>query len=137
MDLTFQYKAQIQEIPRIRKDLEFLNKEWKLPRSEISQILVIIEELFSNITRYAFEDKEEHLIDVRLTNCENQIEIEMIDDGIPFNPLDYQLQTPADPTSAETGGMGLTLIKAFSSSLTYERSSGKNHLKIIKRIKSK
>jgi anti-sigma regulatory factor (Ser/Thr protein kinase) len=132
MDRAFQYPSHIQEIPLIRKDLEFLKKEWAIPESEIRQILVIIEELFSNIIRYAYDDNLEHLVDVRLVNRIDHVEIEIIDDGIPFNPMEYQTGASSDP-----GGMGLTLIKTFSSNISYQRSSGKNHLYIAKKIKRK
>lgn len=137
MDRQFQYHSHIQEIPRIRKDLEFLKNEWVISDSEIRQILVIIEELFSNIIRYAFEDKQEHIIDIKLDYSDSQIEIEIIDDGIPFNPLEYELGAMTDPASSDAGGMGLTLIRAFSSKVSYQRNSGRNHLKITKLIKAK
>lgn len=137
MDRLFQYHSHIQEIPHIREDLEFLKDEWAISDSEIRQILVIIEELFSNIIRYAFEDKQEHIVDIKLDYSDSQIEIEIIDDGIPFNPLEYELGAMADPASSDAGGMGLTLIRAFSSKVSYQRNSGRNHLKITKLIKVK
>ena len=134
---SFQYRSHIQEIPRIRQDLEFLNKEWSIAPSETRQILVIIEEIFSNIVRFAFEDKEEHHVDISLGLTDNQIEIKIMDDGIAFNPMDYKLVPPADPVSSIEGGMGLTLIRTFSSQIEYNRIAGKNQLKIIKKVKSK
>ena len=76
MERSFQYSSNIQEIPRIRKDLEFLKTEWAIPESDNKQILVIIEELFSNIVRYAFADKNEHHVDIRLGLKESQFDIE-------------------------------------------------------------
>jgi anti-sigma regulatory factor (Ser/Thr protein kinase) len=137
MDRSFQYRSHIQEIPNIRKDLEFLKEEWSVPDSEIRQILVIIEEIFSNIVRFAFTDGKEHQIDISLDRTENQIEIEFIDDGIPFNPLDYQLSSVQDPATSDAGGMGLTLIRTFSNNIIYQHISGKNHLQITKTVKSK
>ena len=137
MDRAFQYPSSIQEIPLIRKDLEFLEQEWAIPKSEIRQILVIIEEMFSNIVRYAFEDNEEHSIEILLGYADSQIEIEIIDDGKAFNPLDYQTGPLSDPAASDAGGMGLTLIRAFSSKISYRRFSGKNRLIISKKIKSK
>ena len=137
MDRIFQYNSHIQEIPHIRKDLELLEKEWLIPGSELRQILVIIEEIFSNIVRFAFEDQQEHIIEVRLNYSDSQIEIEIIDDGIAFNPLEYHLGPLSDPATSDAGGMGLTLIRAFASNIFYQRVSGKNHLKIAKRVKSK
>jgi len=134
---SFQYRAHIQEIPRIRQDLEFLNKEWSITPSETRQILVIIEEIFSNIVRYAFTDTKEHQVDLSLGLNDKQIEIGITDDGIAFNPMDYKLVPPADPVSSIEGGMGLTLIRTFSNTIEYQRISGKNHLKITKNVKSK
>ena len=137
MNRSFQYRYNIQEIPRIREDFKFLVAEWSLPVSESRQILVIIEEIFSNIVRYAFSDNDEHIVDIRLNRIDTQIEIEIIDDGIEFNPLEYQVSPLLDPAAPDTGGMGLTLIRAFSSKISYSRVSGKNHLKITKKAKNK
>jgi anti-sigma regulatory factor (Ser/Thr protein kinase) len=72
-----------------------------------------------------------------MANNNDQVEIEMIDDGIPFNPMDYQKGASLDPVKSDPGGMGLTLIKAFSSSISYQRVSDKNHLVITKKLKRK
>lgn len=137
MHRSFQYTSNIQEIPRIREDLEFMKREWKIARTETRQILVIIEEIFSNIVRFAFPDKKEHLVDIQLTLADDMIEIAIMDDGIAFNPLEYQMDKNHDPTNSETGGMGLILIKTFSNRIDYQRISGKNQLRIQKKIKSK
>ena len=95
------------------------------------------EEIYSNIVRNAIEDRKEHAIDIRLACTDSQIEIEIIDDGIAFNPLDYHLGPQSDPATSDAGGMGLTLIRAFSSKISYQRNSGKNHLKITKKVNRK
>jgi anti-sigma regulatory factor (Ser/Thr protein kinase) len=137
MDHSYQYQSHIQEIPRIRKDLEFLKQEWEFPDSEMRQLQLIIEELFSNIIRYAFRDKNEHLVEIGLTREDDKIIIHICDDGVPFNPLEYDTELPDDPATSDIGGMGLSLIKAFSSHLSYNRMSGKNHLYITKKSGSK
>jgi anti-sigma regulatory factor (Ser/Thr protein kinase) len=135
MDRVFHYPADIQEIPRIRKDLGFLSKEWAVTDGEIRQIQLIIEELFSNIVRHAFQDTMDHVVDIRLEHRDGHIAIEIIDDGIPFNPLDYKDGTGKDPAKIEERGMGLSLVKAFSSGASYLHDSGRNHLTITKKLK--
>lgn len=135
MEHTFTYHSHIQEIPHIRKDLVFLEQEGIVHKSEIKQIQLIIEELFSNIIRYAFMDQKEHLIDIRLSTGESHIEIELIDDGIPFNPLEYEMEQSTDPVNSDSGGMGLPLIRAFCNHIEYHRISEKNHLIITKNLK--
>jgi len=137
MNRAFTYQPHIQEIPNIRKDLDFLGKEWNIPESEVRQILVIIEELFSNIVRYAFEENEKQAVDIRLERGEDQVQLDIIDAGKPFNPLEYEAGSLSDPASSDAGGMGLTLIRAFSKDVSYQRNAGKNHLKINKTVKGK
>lgn len=136
MEKRFTYRSKIQEIPIIRKDLASLQIEWELPDSEVRQLILIVEEIFSNITRYAFNDSLEHLVEIQLSKVNDEISIRITDDGLPFNPLEYHPETPIDPTSYEDGGMGLTLIKTFSNSLRYERINDFNQLLIIKKLKA-
>ena len=136
MEKIYQYKSEIQEIQLIRENLATLAKLWKIPESELRQIGVILEELFSNIIRFAYDDNLEHQIEIRLLKADGEIRIEIIDDGIPFNPVDHQLGAVSDPAASELEGMGLTLVRTFSDSIVYSRINRRNRLKITKKIKS-
>ena len=134
MEQNFQYPSEIHEIPNIRKDMEELEKAWKIPKSKMNQIRVIIEELFSNIVRFAYEDQSEHMIEIGMKRNDEFIEIEIIDDGVAFNPLEHSEDPLRDPALVESGGMGLTLVQTFSNKMSYQRKGKKNLLKIEKKI---
>ena len=134
MEQSWKYRSEIHEIPRIRKDLEMLETEWSIPLSKKRQIMVIVEELFSNIVRFAYEDQQEHAIELRMKKNESSVEIEIIDDGIPFNPLEYGKDRINDPSMASSGGMGLTLVQTFANRMSYQRRGDKNCLFIEKTI---
>lgn len=136
MEQLYKYRSLIQEIPTIRKDLSELQSLWAIPDSEMRQIRLIIEEIFSNIIRYAFSDSQEHFVHVQLKKINDDITIQITDDGIPFNPLEYNQGATNDPASSVDGGMGLTLIKTFSNSIAYKRVNSNNQLLITKKIKS-
>lgn len=136
MERIFKYKSDIQDIPRIRKDLTEVSRQWEIPGSESHQIGVIIEELFSNIVRFAYEDQRIHPVEIRLQRRKEDIKITLIDDGIPFNPLEYNRAPTPDPAASDIGGMGLILVKTFSDTLDYQRNDQKNHLEITKRIRT-
>jgi anti-sigma regulatory factor (Ser/Thr protein kinase) len=136
MEKIFKYNSDIQDIPGIRNDLLEVSKQWKIPGSELRQISLIIEELFSNIVRFAYEDQKTHPIEVRLLKGVGEIVLTIIDDGIPFNPLEYQPTPASDPAASEEGGMGLVLVQTFSDAIRYYRKENKNHLEITKKIKS-
>jgi anti-sigma regulatory factor (Ser/Thr protein kinase) len=134
MEQSWQYRSEIHEIPRIRKDLEMLATEWNIPPSKKRQILVIVEELFSNIVRFAYEDAQEHTIELRMKKDESTLHIEIIDDGIAFNPLDHSKDPLNDPSLASSGGMGLTLVQTFANKMSYQRRGDKNCLFIEKNL---
>jgi len=134
MEYSFQYRSEIHEIPTIRKDLGMLESEWRIPKSKMRQILVIVEELFSNIVRFAYQDELEHAIEIRMNRMEDIIEIVIIDDGIAFNPLEHSEDPLRDPALVESGGMGLTLVQTFSNKMSYQRKGNKNQLRIEKKI---
>jgi len=136
MEETLTYRSDIQEIPSIRKDLGELQTKWFIPESEMRQIGVMIEEIFSNILRFAYTDSLVHLIHISLKKDNEHISIEITDDGIPFNPLEHEPGPLTDPAVSVDSGMGLTLIKTFSSSISYQRVNQNNQLLIIKKIKS-
>ena len=135
MEQLYTYRSQIQEITTIREDLAQLMSSWAIPDSVMRQIRLIIEEIFSNIIRFAFNDNLEHMVEVQLKMIDDQISIQITDDGIPFNPLEYHPETSSDPASSIDEGMGLTLIKTFSNSITYQRGENHNRLLITKKIK--
>lgn len=134
MDFSFQYPSRIHEIPRIRKDMDTLEKQWKIPASKMKQIRVIVEELFSNIVRFAFDDQNDHFIELKVKKHENLVRIEIIDDGKSFNPLEENEEPLRDPAMVESGGMGIALVQTFSNSMSYSRIGDKNHLIIEKKI---
>jgi len=137
MEKTFHYRNDIQDVSRIDTDLSQLASEWSIPDSELRQVVVIIEELLSNIVRFAFPDPNEQLIEVRITKAGRVLTIRITDNGIPFNPLDYHPSPTTDPASSDAGGMGIILVRTFSDSIEYNRNKDKNRLTITKIIKSK
>jgi anti-sigma regulatory factor (Ser/Thr protein kinase) len=68
---------------------------------------------------------------------DQEISIDITDDGIPFNPMEYIPNLQVDPVSIDEGGMGLALIRAFSDFVEYRRENNKNRLVIKKLIRSK
>jgi anti-sigma regulatory factor (Ser/Thr protein kinase) len=137
MERLFQYRNDIQEISRIGSDLSRLAAEWSIPDSERRQVTVIVEELLSNIIRFAFRDSHEHLVQVKISQNDRVLSIRITDDGMPFNPMNYHPVPITDPASPDTGGMGIILVRTFSDAIEYRRTGNRNQIHITKIIKSK
>lgn len=101
------------------------------------QVNVAIDEIFSNIVRYAY-NPETGPATVRVEVEENPlcVVITFIDHGTPFDPLaEEQPDTTKLPKGQRPiGGLGLFMVKKTMDDVTYEYRDGQNILAIRKKI---
>ncbi|MEW6114927.1 MAG: ATP-binding protein [Thermodesulfobacteriota bacterium] len=92
---------------------------------------LVLEEVLTNINKYAFDDDDIHDVQVKLEHEQGQLLIEIEDDGKEFNPL---LRTPPDLNRSldrsEAGGLGIHLVRNLADFVEYERMQGKNVLRV-------
>lgn len=125
----------IDELPILFKNIEEIGVKWKLPVSLTMNLNLVLEEAVSNVIFYAYTDDEKHEITILLSLIDNLLKIEIIDDGIAFDPT--QKEQPNITLSAEErsiGGLGIFLIKQIMDTVEYSRANNKNILTLIKRI---
>ena len=101
------------------------------------QIDIAIDELFSNIAKYAYEGGEGDAR-VIMTFCEarNEVSITFVDHGVQYDPTaqeDPDITLPAEKRSI--GGLGILLVRKSMNSLEYEYKDNSNWLTIRKVIK--
>lgn len=88
-----------------------------------------IDELVSNVIRYAYVDDETHLIDLEIVIEGGQVILRIVDDGRPFDPrtgpaLDLHAE------DREAGGLGLLLVLDMVDTLKYRRTEDNNHVEV-------
>ena len=97
------------------------------------RILVAAEEIYANITNYAYAPDEGSVdIDIRITDGGSKVKIMFIDSGVAFDPL-----AKADPAFGEMDGkesMGIFLVKQLMDDVSYMRKDDKNVFTMEKRI---
>ncbi len=101
-----------------------------------TQIDIALDELFSNICRYAYGDKT-GMATIRIEECpdQNEVCISLEDSGTPFNPL-----TRGDPDvtlgihEREIGGLGIFMVKKIMKDIRYEYRDGLNVLTVSKSL---
>ncbi len=90
-----------------------------------------LEELITNIIKYGYDDQERHLIGVRAEIVDDRFELEVTDDGHPFNPFD---QAPPDTSlpleERQIGGLGIHFVRNMLDEVRYQRN-GKHNLVIV------
>ncbi len=119
--------------------MEFVNCElekYECPMKAQMQIDIAIDELFSNIARYAY-DPSVGPATVRFEVVKEPLSviITFIDNGVPYNPLEKD--DPDITLSAEEreiGGLGIFMVKKSMDEITYEFKNGQNIIKVKKNI---
>ncbi len=134
-DRTSQIKLlnQVSELDKIVLKIEELSERWNIPAKAVLEITLVLEELFTNVVFYAFDDKEIHYITVDITLVdEHTLQLRLEDDGKPFNLLEKQMDDVFTQTIDERkiGGLGIHFVKAMMKNVEYERS-GNNNVVIV------
>ena len=116
----------------VNNELEFCN----CPLKAKIQIDVAIDEIFSNISRYAYEDEEgDAIVTIDVKEDPLRVIISFSDNGKPFNPL--AKENPDTSLSAKErpiGGLGIFMVKKSMDAIDYKYSNGQNILTIKKDI---
>lgn len=146
--LAFEYKGKSRQLKertlpakleKLGELIEFVTAELKAnhcpPRAQ-AQIILAVEEIFVNIASYAYTPAAgEATIRCSVTDCPLQVEIQFLDCGTPYNPLDEPAPDTTQPLETrETGGLGILLAKASMDDIDYEYTNGRNILTIKKRL---
>lgn len=97
------------------------------------QVRMFLEELVLNVLNHGDISGEAGL-QLKVESSESQVAICLSDNGPEFNPLrdasGPDLESGID--DRPIGGLGIHLVKSMSDGVTYERSGGWNHLRILK-----
>lgn len=95
---------------------------------ELDKLDLIIEELFTNVARYAYAGGLPGNVEVAYrVESPGRLIVEISDQGRNFNPL------ASDPpdfsrglSDRPVGGLGIFLVKSIAESITYERAGDRN-----------
>ena len=124
-----------EEITRVNQGFNDFAEQYGVPEGDRRRINLIFDELLNNVISYAFDDDEEHFIDIAVSLERNRLVVIVADDGRPFNPfgrIPPETDLPMD--DREIGGLGLHLVKNVMDDVTYERLGTKNVVTLIKNI---
>ena len=125
---------EIAELGNYKHFCDWLNNicsEWMLSKELKNKIEVCAEEVFANITFYAYSENK-GMLEAKLNRTENNIILEFTDEGIEYDPL----KTPAPdinqpPLERPVGGLGIFMVKEMTDEIYYKRENDKNILTLV------
>lgn len=126
--------ATLENLEKVTEFVETQLEACDCPMKVQMKINIAIDELFSNIARYAYAPGTgEATVRVETLPEPPAAVITLIDSGVPYNPLekdDPDINLSAE--EREIGGLGIFMVKKSMDEMTYEYKDGQNILKICK-----
>ena len=130
------FDATLANMPVMLDFIKCFCKEHKFHEEFCSNLLVVADELISNIAKYGYENKGGELF-IRLLYNEDQKEfvLTVIDRAPAFNQLEVNNSVVNEDVSKQkVGGLGILIVKKIMSEYAYDRINGKNILVLRKKF---
>ena len=132
---SFELNSQLSELKALNQHLIAFGRHNGLPDLSISEINICLDELFTNIVSYGFNDDLDHKIKFTMMVDDKILTAIIEDDGEPFNPLKKKaVKLPKNVDSAKIGGLGIHITRELMNEVSYERKGRLNRLILKKSI---
>ncbi len=136
MTKQLKIEAQIENWDQVRTFIENMMEEHSATEQDIFQMDIAVEELFVNVANYAYAP-EHGMVEIEVSISENpkKMQVTLIDQGIPYNPLERE-----DPDitlgldEREIGGLGIYMVKQSMDEVRYEYKDNSNVMTIVKNL---
>ena len=77
-----------------------------------------------NIVEHGFKDNKEHFIDIKIIVNNDNIILRLRDDGVAFNPLQYDNEGHEEQ-------YGIVVVRKLAKQIDYKNAIGMNNLTIV------
>ena len=115
--------------------VERFGVEQGLAENVVNALNVVLDEAVSNAINHGYDAGVRGEIAVRLRRSADRVEVEVEDDGRPFDPLQVPPPDLGLPLERRPiGGLGIHLIRNLMDEVSYARQAGRNVLKMAKRL---
>lgn len=110
-------------------------KNIETDKKQFGKLRLVSEEVLVNVINYAYPAKIGEILIKTDVSPEKELTIQIIDSGIPFNPLekdDPNINLPME--ERKIGGLGIFMVKNIMDSINYEYTDNKNILTLVKKL---
>jgi anti-sigma regulatory factor (Ser/Thr protein kinase) len=133
--VSFKLRNNLSELATLCEKMESVGQTLGLSRRCLFEMNLALDELFTNIISYGFQDQSEHFIRVNISADQDVLTVVLEDDGMAFNPVArIPPEVPCTLDECKVGGLGIHLVKNLMDEIVYERRAGMNVLTLKKSI---
>jgi serine/threonine-protein kinase RsbW len=128
--------AEIAELTRLQAFADEFALQCGLPDDERSRLLIILEELFTNVVTHGRAPHSAGgTVALVLGWRRGRLRISFLDDGPPFDPLAFRGPDLDNATEERgIGGLGIRIVRSLVHQARYRREGDRNHLHLVRRI---
>ena len=136
MRASIDLRSEAAELIRLQAFAETFARDRGLADDERARLLVILEELFTNVVAHGCGGQfAAGSIVVALGWTCGCLTINFVDDGPPFDPLAHsEPDFEALPEQRPIGGLGIAIVRALADRASYRREGDRNHLYLVRRL---
>jgi len=120
------------ELATVTDALDRLGEQVGFPAKALMQLQVALDEILSNVIKYAWADGGPHELRIRIRARAAGIEVVITDDGLPFDPRAQPAPEPARGRRLRPGGVGIHLVKQLVDGFDYARDGQLNCVTLTK-----
>jgi serine/threonine-protein kinase RsbW len=119
----------------VTSTMERVGAECGMPEKSLYQLQVVLDEIVSNVVKYAWPEGGAHQIEIRITARSDGVEVEIIDDGRMFDPRKApERAKPLPGQRPLPGGVGVQMTKQLVDRFDYARIGNRNHTILSKSV---
>jgi anti-sigma regulatory factor (Ser/Thr protein kinase) len=127
----------VNELAIVTEALESFGARHGIPRKPLTELQVALDEMISNVIKYAWPGGGAHEVRIRITAWEEEVQVEIVDDGEVFDPRSVpEPEAPLPGHRPRPGGVGIHMVRQLVDGCDYARVDGCNHLVLTKRCTS-
>ena len=129
-------KCDLSEIGKTIVKLEAFSEENALPNGPFQQVVLVLDELLTNVISYGFPDVRTADISVSANLKDGALHVMIEDNGVAFDPLREAAIPDIDANMEDRniGGLGVHIAKTMMDDISYLRVDNKNQLRFHKNL---
>jgi anti-sigma regulatory factor (Ser/Thr protein kinase) len=126
------FAAKLDNLEPMLDFIEQSVKEIGFDVKKSNEVRLASEEALVNVINYAYPDKHGD-IEISCTTDDKRLFLEIVDWGVPFNPLllpEPDIKSPME--QRKIGGLGIYMVRSIMDRVDYRRDENRNILTLIK-----